>query len=291
VNFATTPEGQIAQTFSFVVHDREHFIQFHHANMSQAERTEAHFLKEFELHEVPIRHVVEKGCVKELYYTVSEKVHGVPLASLPAEDLLRAMPSVLENLARISQVDTTGTAGYGWLDETCQGKFESWPDHLLGIWNEDPKDFYGHWHSFFDSTFLEKEVFDFYFGQMRDLLPFVPNVRRLVHGDYGYGNVFLEGGNVSAILDWQNGRYGDPAFDLAGMLFWREFDVAAEIFRLYRVRASSGDFMATDLSERVKCYLLYLGLDGLRFSARTDNRGLYDHVLTLLDKVSSGRHH
>ncbi len=39
----------------------------------------------------------------------------------------------------------------------------------------------------------------------------------LVHGDYRIGNMLMEGGRVSAILDWELAYMGDPRFDLGYM--------------------------------------------------------------------------
>ena len=36
---------------------------------------------------------------------------------------------------------------------------------------------------------LERDVFDRIYGQMERLLPFCPEDRRLIHGNFGYGNV------------------------------------------------------------------------------------------------------
>lgn len=291
LGLAAVEDGQIAQTFSFSVQNQDYFVQFNHSNMSQAKTTETFFAKQFQEHEIPIRRVVSFGIVNSLHYNVSAKVQGVPLSSLSEDEFRAALPSVIDQLLRISRVNTENTRGYGWLDENCHGRFDSWSAHLLGILNEVPGDFYGMWHELFQSTFLEKAQFDRYYGKMKELLPSVPNVRKLVHGDYGYGNVFVNGGKVSALLDWQNCRYGDPVLDLAATMLWRGEALAAEILEVYRAKSQSAGLMTDQLDSRVNCYLYYLGLDGLRYSARTDNRGMYDYVLSILEKVSANRHH
>jgi hypothetical protein len=43
---------------------------------------------------------------------------------------------------------------------------------------------------------------------------------RLLHGDLGNHNVFVSGGQVSALIDWEDCLAGDPAFDVA---FWATF--------------------------------------------------------------------
>jgi len=277
-------DGQIAQTFSFTVGTDDYFVQFNAANMAQARRTEVFFEDRLRARGIPLRRVVKSGAWNDLSYTVSAKVKGSPLSSLGDEDLLRVLPAVLDQLRALSTVEVHSTTGYGWLDDQCQGKFASWAGHLQAIRDEFPGDFYDRWHRLFETSFLERAVFDRYYARLTELLPHVPEARHLVHGDFGYGNVFVHEGRVSALLDWQNARYGDPAFDLAGMMFWRPEALSKQIFEAYQ-NAWQDAAMPTNLRERVLCYRTYLGLDALRYSARTDNRGLYDHVLTILSGV------
>jgi len=53
------------------------------------------------------------------------------------------------------------------------------------------------------------------------LIDNVPNgnyTPSLIHVDYGLHNVLVDNGKVSAILDWESARIGDPADDLAWFL-------------------------------------------------------------------------
>ena len=47
------------------------------------------------------------------------------------------------------------------------------------------------------------------------LLETVPDQERLLHLDYHPNNVFVEGGSVTAIIDWENALAGPPHMDLA----------------------------------------------------------------------------
>ncbi len=53
-------------------------------------------------------------------------------------------------------------------------------------------------------------------GILRDALPMMtPTDSVLIHGDYWSGNFLWEHGNITGILDWENGAYGHPGFDIA----------------------------------------------------------------------------
>jgi aminoglycoside phosphotransferase (APT) family kinase protein len=42
-----------------------------------------------------------------------------------------------------------------------------------------------------------------------------PNADALLHGDFWPGNVMFNGGEIAAVLDWEDAAYGDPLVDLA----------------------------------------------------------------------------
>jgi hygromycin-B 4-O-kinase len=65
-------------------------------------------------------------------------------------------------LLSIASVDTSDTAGYGWLDPNGNGKFASWREHLCQVRDEEPGQFYDRWHELFESTFLDRRVFAHY---------------------------------------------------------------------------------------------------------------------------------
>jgi hygromycin-B 4-O-kinase len=130
------------------------------------------------------------------------------------------LPSVMDILLRIASIDTCDTTGYGWLDRNGNGRFASWREHLCQVKDEEPGQFYGRWHELFDTTFLDRKVFDHYYTIMEDLIDLTPSRRELVHGGFGYGNVLVLDDRITGVLDWQDARYGDHVFDLAYMLNW-----------------------------------------------------------------------
>ena len=53
---------------------------------------------------------------------------------------------------------------------------------------------------------------------LRDHLPALPGREVLVHGDFRPANLLVEGGHLSAVLDWELAHCGDPAQDLGWYL-------------------------------------------------------------------------
>jgi len=280
-------DGKIAQTYGFKHAGEDYFIQFNFPNMSQVLANELFFSERFRDCRVPVRRIVGHGSHDGLFYCISKKAEGEPFHLLDAEDQVRALRSVCDVMHRISRVSVDDTTGYGWLDGDCNGSFSSWAEHLLGIMNEDEDDFFGHWHELFRDSFLEKERFERYYAEMEGLIAFVPETRRLVHGGFGYGNVLVMDGAVTAVIDWQDARYGDPVFDLAAALFWRPKDLANRFLRGFREYAEASACPEDDLEQRIRCYEYYDGLDAMRFFAKQNDRDAYEKVVAVMETLVS----
>jgi len=288
-NLEEIGEGQIARTYSLDIGGRQYVLQFTEHNMSQGCLNERFFRERFRQMEIPVRSVLHEGDFEGLHFTVAAKAHGRGLSQLPLDEFIAVLPSVTDILLRIASVDTSDTTGYGWLDLNGNGKFASWRDHLCQVRDEEPGQFYDRWHELFDSTFLDRKVFDHYYTSMEDLIDLTPSRRELVHGGFGYGNVLVNDDQITAVLDWQDARYGDHVFDLAYMLNWLDESTQEACVNVYKESLRKLGRSEARLEDRIKCYRYYTGVDGLRFSAKTKNEGFYRAVLdklSLLDEIN-----
>jgi aminoglycoside phosphotransferase (APT) family kinase protein len=58
-------------------------------------------------------------------------------------------------------------------------------------------------------------------NRLQELLGTIGDVKpRLVHGDFGLGNLMVRDRGVSGVIDWSGSTVGDPAYDLAWFRFW-----------------------------------------------------------------------
>jgi hygromycin-B 4-O-kinase len=274
--------GQIARTYSLDMDGRPCVLQFTEHNMSQGCLNERFFSERFRQMEIPVRSVLHQGNFAGLHFTVSVKVQGKGLNQLPWREFMAVLPSVMDLLLRIASIDTSGTTGYGWLDVNGNGKFTSWREHLCQVRDEEPGQFHDRWHRHFDSTFLDRKVFDHYYTKMEDLIDQTPSRRQLVHGGFGYGNVLVKDGQIIAVLDWQDARYGDSIFDLAYMRNWLDASIQEMCRNVYKESLERLGCSEAHLEDRIKCYQYYTGIDGLRFAAKTENESFYRAVLDKL---------
>jgi hygromycin-B 4-O-kinase len=286
LDLAEVEGGQIAGTFRFKSAGSDYFISFNHPNMSQVLANELFFRERLAASGVPTRRIVGSGRHGGYSYFIAERAEGNPFHLLGADEQTRCLPSVFRVLDGISRVRVDDTSGFGWMDAACRGSFAAWDAHLLAVGDEGEGDFYGRWHDLFRDSFLEKDRFEGYYGEMEGLLGFVPETRRLVHGGFGYGNVLVRGGEVSAVIDWQDARYGDPVFDLAYMLFWRPEDLARAFLEEYRACAAERGGGEENLEERLRCYACYCGLDAMKFFAKQGSRSGYEGAVAATERLA-----
>lgn len=68
-----------------------------------------------------------------------------------------------------------------------------------------------------------------------DLLRYValPTPTTLVHGDLGPHHVLYDGGRITGVIDWSDARVGDPALDLAWVLYGTSEEFAESLATTY----------------------------------------------------------
>jgi hygromycin-B 4-O-kinase len=262
--------GEVSQVFVFSVAGERYVGRFGHPVLLDAFEKEAMIARRVL---VPVPEVVRMGRTPDHSFAVSRFAAGRPLGELAAAPGLTE--SLMQTLDTIHQTDLRGwRAGWGTFDGRGVGRSPSWSQHLLKVREEEPPgSYFGAWHRLFRESFLEREVFDRLFARMESLLGLVPEVRHLVHGDYGFSNVLAEAGCVSAVLDWANALYGDFLYDVARLQFFSPREDYAELFRAHY---SGGERLPPHYDERLLCYCCHIALEGLRFYAHTGQREPYD---------------
>jgi hygromycin-B 4-O-kinase len=277
--------GQIARTFAFAVGGEDFVLRVDRRLGANVEK-QAFVARLLDGTGIPIPALLHRGRLGDLYYAISRKAHGTPVSDLAPDAQATLVPALAGMLDAIHAVDVEGTSGYGPAGDDGNGLFPSWPAYLTAVREEEPEwDFYGRWHVLFDTTFLQREVFDRAFAAMERLLPSCPEERSLIHGNYGFGNVLAADGQITAVLDWQEAGYGDPLLDVAQLDFW---DAGTDWADVFLERYVQRDATVSHFAERVRCYQLHTGLDALRFFAKKGDEGAYRWVRDRLDAIAAG---
>lgn len=275
--------GLIAQTLSFQAGSEAYILRFTTSSIEVSYQKEAFIYKNFASASIPIPPILKVGQIGDVYYAISKKLAGRGLSTLSKAEYEQTLPNIIKTLYAIHQVDVRGWQGYGWLDDNGMGIFPSWKTFIARIMEEEhPNGFYGEWHKLFQTTFLEREFFEKVYTHMIRLLEVCPEERYLVHGEYGYNNVLVQDGKVTAVLDWVDTTYGDFVYDIAWIDYWPRGVDQSERFRQYYI---SQGIPLPDFWQRVACYKCYMGLDAMRFFAKTNNFEAYQSTRLILQQI------
>lgn len=155
-------------------------------------------------------------------FQVTHAAPGRPVKALEDPETQALPEELLEEMGRrMAQVHRWNAAGAGLLDAyyPLSGVQERWSDYILLRLAEHTQkcEEIGAISVEEHSRILEL------FGSAAPLLKSAPI--KLLHGDWGHHNIFVEGNQVVAVIDWEDALAGDPVFDMA---YWGTF-VRAEM--------------------------------------------------------------
>jgi hygromycin-B 4-O-kinase len=280
-------EGLVEQTFSFRVDGDLYNLRLITSSIEVSYQKEAFISRNFSSPSIPIPPVIKFGQIGDIYYLISKKLPGRSLGSISPTEYEEALPDIIQTLFAIHQSDVSKWQGYGWIDDDGRGMYPSWKSFIAKIIEEERSDgFYGKWHHMFQTTFLERDFFETVYKYMVRLLDFCPEKRFLVHGMYGYNNILVQSGKVLAVLNWVDSTYGDFVYDIAWIDFWAHNSGLPEFFLEYY---SSKGINILNFQERISCYKCYIGLDALRFFAKTNNPDTYGAAYRILQNLLTSK--
>jgi len=219
---------------------------------------------------LPIPEVVEVGEGLGGFYAVTVRSRGAYLDDLDEAGLRRVLPSLFATLDAERTIGLPSATGYGVWSGDGRAPHASWRDMLLDVAIDRPTRLGASRREPLASSPTGTAPFDEAFAVMAPLVEGCPELRHLIHADLLNFNVLVEDDRISALLDWGSAMFGDFLYDLAWLSFWWPFfpkwsqvDVIAEAVRHY---ARSG-FAVPALAERLRCYELHIGLEGMYYSA------------------------
>lgn len=224
---------------------------------------------------LPIPEVVALGEVAGLPYCVSRRLPGTTVQDADQPTLRRLTGAVDGVLDALAAADLAGTSGYGGFDADGRGAYASWQEFLS---SPDERAFPG-----VDPTALRELR-----AALRDLRTGCPEVRCLVHGDFGSNNLLTDGRRITGVLDWDMAAFGDPLYDVANILLWRDW---LDCMRIQAEHVEAKPPEDPDTWHRLRCYQLHSGLGVLEWYADHGDTAMADdmtsRLLTLIPRPRS----
>lgn len=222
---------------------------------------------------------------KDRYYAISERSAGKQIIMFKMSSALRVIRLMFETLERIHLADMSGAEGYGVIDGAGNGMSPGWKDFLLCCDRYRRSE---QWNREMDRTFLDHQLYDHCLDRMASLVPFCPEDRCLVHGDFSLNNVLSDGKQITGIVDWQHCLIGDALFDFAACCYWYYNSLHGKVWLDLIIQTQR---RLEHFDERFRCYMLKTALSGLVNAARERNVEMYKYrsikvnrILRILDK-------
>jgi len=255
--------GNLSTVFSFSISDKEYVIKFSDlAGSFETGRFVANLLSP---QGIPFPRCLTLGNYKSLNYLISEKISGHNLASCSPEQQRQMLPELIQILTRMNHIDLGETSGYGMINSNGNGKYNSWKEYVIAINAEDQTGtFWEGWYSLFETSCLEKDVFDECYHRLLEYCTYNEPHRHFIHGDFHQWNILSDGQRITGIID-SNCKYGDFLVDLA-TLDWHMKNLG--VIQEYENYQQKTGIFIPHFTERVIGAKYYNGLIGLRFYAK-----------------------
>lgn len=271
--------GVFSRAYGFTADGRDYVVRFSAAPQAEESFAKDAFAGErFASPGLPIPRVVATGQADGEHFAVSERVAGRTLAALPALERPALLPAALDTRDAVARADLGATRGYGPWGADGTGRYATWRDFLAAAIENETAGFYRDWHALYRDAALERDVYEYVYRHMLRLTAACPEDRALLHCDYHFENILADGGRITGVIDWGNSCYGDPLYDVAWVGWWAEIADPAVL------RARYG--AAPRYDARIACYQCHLGLDDLRYYAKTGQQNWYawtrDRLLALV---------
>lgn len=233
--------------------------------------------------ELHVPRVVTRGVFDGWHYAMTTRAYGIGFDDLSAVEVRSALPSLLAAVDAIGRVDVTATTGYGIWTPDGTAPHGSWADALLAIGTETAR--VPGWRRALADTDIGLGPIDVGLAAIGALASYLPDDRRMIHGDLLSKNVLTAENAVTAVLDWGNAMYGDSLYDVAWLIYWwrwnpqwRSVDIRAELSKRWQASGST----PSHLYERLHAYLIHIGLDAIAYCTFRER---WDEVRSNVDMV------
>ncbi|MBS4201902.1 phosphotransferase [Bacillus sp. FJAT-49732] len=273
--------GELSKVFSYNYQGKAFVIHFNRAG----ER----FLKDEYLYKnlsklgIPIPRIERNGNINDVFFSISEKALGQSLVAYPENEIKKVLPALATEFKKITEIPIDSSGKHGAINHDGEGSFNTWQQYIESFFQKEQDGFWKDWYTLFDQSFLEKEIFDYYYDMMLELSSYAPNEKYLVHGDFHLGNIISDGKDITAIVDWEMATYGDFMFDIANLHFWApQLEIPQTFYEAWRKNGEE----IPHFHERLLCGMLFKGIDALRFFAKKEDRAAYEMIKDKLSTIT-----
>lgn len=252
INILPLKEGQESQTYWYLYGQQAFVLRIN--SCLDGFQKDLYAFSHFHSSQIPIPPIVQLGKYDDKnFYCISKKVDGKTYEDSSREVIENLLPQITDLLLAISDTDISHTEGYGTFDSsTGNAPFSSWKQYLSYFPNSK------NWETIKGKEFVDADLIDAVKKNFFNLIPFCPENRQLIHGDFGSNNLLTaDGRTFSAVIDWDCAAYGDFLYDVATSFFWSPWLLCMERTSAYWEKTFQH---LPEFYQRIQCYQLHIGL-------------------------------
>lgn len=280
-NVLVVEEGEISRVFFYQYAGQDYVIRFN--RRGEGYQKELHLSKTLSRKGILMPKILEVDQANEIFFSISERVAGVTIATLAEQRLQKLLPTLIRALVELHHVNIEESVGYGFIDRSGDASFNDLTLFFESFFDQRNPNFWTGWHHLYEESFLEREIMEKLYSKMMKLLSYSKDKRYLVHGDFHLGNIIADREELTAIIDWEMAMYGDFMFDVATIHMWHAQLRFPELIYTYLERHGKG---VQHFEQRLNAYTLCKGIDALRFFALKGDKQAYlntkEYLLSLL---------
>ncbi len=224
--------------------------------------------------QIPIPEVIRIGQFNsQLHYALVEKAVGT--CNNPRPELY---PSMMKTLAAIHEQSLPEGTKFGWWGEGFEPRENSWGEYteksLIKL-------------NIIGNCYQEQKVLDEAKILALAAAHYAPPRPHVLHGDFGYDNLFDIDGTVSNVIDWENSLYGDPLRELGNLTFWERFraDLKVDFLELYLPHVRDESNLGNHFEERIVGYQCHSGLAAFSFYRNSNQVSNAHKVMSTLNQI------
>jgi hygromycin-B 4-O-kinase len=252
--FKKLAEGLDSQAYGFCHRKADYVARINRSG--RGFQKDAFVYRKFASPTLPIPEIVDIAQLDDGHVVcISRRAPGVRVHDLTSVEFREVMASMTEVMAAIATSDLAGTTGFGRFDANGIAPHDTWKSFLTSV--ADPLQF--DWK---ETSGVDMAVVGAAIELVMAFAGRCPERRRLVHGDFGSYNLMTDRRRITAVIDWDRALFGDPLYETANLLFWREECLEQLILML-----SAGSDGRPASKEPLLCYQLRIGLQEIYESA------------------------
>jgi hygromycin-B 4-O-kinase len=227
---------------------------------------------------IPVPKIYAIGTIAgSTHYAISARCSGCNLAQKKVSDTV-AM-ELFKILRMLQAITVSHFNGWGLTDKNLNGLFESWNGFLLRFYNQK-MDY--QIETLAGNSLLSWELYEACIIKIKKLLPYLPQTKNVVHGDFGFDNVIADGDTITGVIDWGEAKLGDWLYDVAYLDFNSNDVPYGDLWKAF-VKRKNLTFQ--NMEERLLCYKLVIGLGSVSIAAHIADEAVFEEDRRKLEKL------